>query len=1412
MAHEYVGLLGEEKNMRHSSWLCGSAVVLGVYLSLGLAACSSPTRFNLNGATPGAGDGGGAGTHVDSGNPMIINTGDGGTGNKKPIVCKPKTCAQLGKNCGPVTDGCGGVVDCGACKKGELCGIVEHNICTAPASLCKPLAKAAACSGKQCGYTTDGCGGMIECGSCAKGTACGLNKAFECGAQPVSSTTSCPAKIASCASVGAQCGKIGNGCGGLIDCDAELGGCTNGAICGGTAPEKCGALPSCTPLTAAVACSGKCGFVSDGCAPTNGGTGLIDCSQAYPCASGQMCGAGGVANKCGDPSSGMCQPVAKATACGSAQCGLASDGCTSSYMCGTCGASQICTSGSCVDVCTPIVKATACSGKACGTVSDGCNSSYDCGSCTGTKVCGQKTAFQCDNPPPATCVALTPAAACTGKACGVVFDGCGTAAAHQIDCSTVNGGCAAGTYCGIKTPFTCDAPPAPMCTPAPALKPCASLGWGCGMAIDGCGNIIDCSKEGLVCNAQTETCIGSPATCQTSSGGPGGGCGVCSAIPDCTSKPQTTIVKGRVITPGRTDSDTANQVGVPNAFVYILTNDDETLLPAIPTGIPKDSGGNLLTACDRCDDQDLGPVLASATTNQKGEFTLSGNIPVNKEFVLVVKIGKWRRAQKYTLAAAAGCATTNLASLVTRLPRNRSDGDAVNIPHIAISTGKVDAMECVLYKLGVDAAEFALPGTNGTGAARIHMYRSTDAGGEKMGSGTTAYTDFAPDTDLYRDTARLNGYDMVVFDCEGKAYEDNTYDVNLRNYANRGGRMFASHWSYTWLHDNGTLNYAAATALNTRLDTSANWQSSNANPSSGTGFISVGRPLANATKVMTFANWLVNEGAVTLANGNYTFTITDPRDLAASVNTGSEEWVYRFPGGSAGTCAATSNCGSANNKSACTAMAGCSWSMGVPFGTCSASANCGSHTDSASCTGATGCGWTAAASTVQQYSFNTPFTAPSTAICGRIAYSAFHVSPGSGDFSGNVFPAGCTGNLTAQEKVLLYMLFDLAGCVTTGGTPVPPACTPLDPKTSCTGLCGTLPNGCGGTLDCGACAAGQVCGLNNMCSTPNCTKTSCAAQGATCGSIADGCGGTLTCPQCSAGQVCGLFTPNQCGVTCTKVSMSTACSGKCGSVSDGCGGVYQCAACSGGQVCINNMCSTGSCTPLTKCPQGSNCGQISDGCSGSVDCGVCTLPNVCGAGGHANQCGTPLCTPLDCAALGADCGYIGDGCGGSKDCGACPAGKVCGLAGANKCGGCMPLSCGTAGAQCGQIGDGCGSSVDCGPCPAGQICGSTTPNKCGTGPACKPQSCKDASAQCGLIGDGCGSVVDCGKCAANLVCGIKSPNQCGAPPVCAPQDCKGLGAQCGAIGDGCGGLIDCGACPPGSTCGALKPNQCSGIQ
>ncbi|NTX39793.1 hypothetical protein HUA78_35685 [Myxococcus sp. CA033] len=77
------------------------------------------------------------------------------------------------------------------------------------------------------------------------------------------------------------------------------------------------------------------------------------------------------------------------------------------------------------------------------------------------------------------------------------------------------------------------------------------------------------------------------------------------------------------------------------------------------------------------------------------------------------------------------------------------------------------------------------------------------------------------------------------------------------------------------------------------------------------------------------------------------------------------------------------------------------------------------------------------------------------------------------------------------------------------------SCTP----TSCAAQgrnCGSIPDGCGGTLSCGACGAGQICN-NNVC-VGACAPRTCAQQAVDCGVITDTCGGTLDCGPCGMSQ------------------------------------------------------------------------------------------------------------------------------------------------------------------------------------------------------------------------------------------------------------------------------------------------------
>jgi hypothetical protein len=181
--------------------------------------------------------------------------------------------------------------------------------------------------------------------------------------------------------------------------------------------------------------------------------------------------------------------------------------------------------------------------------------------------------------------------------------------------------------------------------------------------------------------------------------------------------------------------------------------------------------------------------------------------------------------------------------------------------------------------------------------------------------------------------------------------------------------------------------------------------------------------------------------------------------------------------------------------------------------------------------------------------------------------------------------------------------------------------------------CGSLADGCGGTLECGTCAAPATCGGGGTAHECGCTPTTCQAQGKNCGTMPDGCTGTLTCGTCTGTETCG-----------------------------------------GGNPGTPNVCGEGPCTTGTTCAaQQKSCGTISDGCGDTLECGTCTSPAVCGGGGVANVCG---CTPTTCQAQSKNCGDIDNGCGTSLHCGDCTGQETCGGGGvANVCGG-GPTVCG----------------------------------------------------------------------------------------------------------------------------------------
>lgn len=622
--------------------------------------------------------------------------------------------------------------------------------------------------------------------------------------------------------------------------------------------------------------------------------------------------------------------------------------------------------------------------------------------------------------------------------CGPIGDGCG----GTLDCGT----CMAPETCGGGGMlFTCGGGSGSgTCTP----RTCADAGAECGVVADGCGTLTpDCGTcpQGQVCGGggMANKCGGPPCT------------GLCTNVMACTPTTHTKIT-GTITAPGHTNTAVW---GTPDpiygALVYVpngAAGPPSYGVQAFATGV----------SCDSCSSLVTGDPLVGVTTGVDGTFTID-NAPCGTNIPLVIQLGRWRR--QITIPSVACCATTALTNTQTHLPRDHvgETGDLrSDIPLMAFSTGDVDTLHCVLRKIGIADTEF----TNPAGTGRVRFYVDN---GAKINNQTPAAST------LYSSATELDKYDMTLFECVGSQVPKTLADqMRLITYADAGGRVFATHFSYVWL-----TNSDGTPGSNTDpkpFSQTADWLVNQGSFASATGIVDQtlqGDP-ATQTRRKAFASWLSLVGAsttpgqipVNVVRNDFNSVSTLP---ATAAGTPAQQWLY---------------------------------STGQPF------------------TGPL------------HYTFDTPVAYapnnPPTTQCGRVLYSDFHVSDATA--GGATFPTECTnGPMNAQEKTLEFMLFDLASCV---GPPVG-SCTPK----TCADLgynCGQSGDGCadGVVLNCGTCPNGQTCGGGgtSVCGMNTCNPQTCASTGAQCGIIGDGCGNTVDCGPCPMGQTCGGGgVANQCG-------------------------------------------------------------------------------------------------------------------------------------------------------------------------------------------------------------------------------------------------------------------------------------------
>ena len=415
---------------------------------------------------------------------------------------------------------------------------------------------------------------------------------------------------------------------------------------------------------------------------------------------------------------------------------------------------------------------------------------------------------------------------------------------------------------------------------------------------------------------------------------------------DCPadSLPSTTSVSGTVYDP-------AGRVPLYNAVVYVT---EPASLPPLPARVQ----------CESCSAFFPKSATAVALTGADGKFRLT-DMPVGDGISLIIQLGKWRRVVE--LPTIAPCTDTPLDADSTRLPRNSTEGD---LPKIAVTTGGSDALECLLKKIGVDAEEFSSDSGNG----RVNLFSGYRAAKSMISDGTTVA--LKPAEELWASSDHMLDYDMMLMGCEGEGglWKDPVklkdailrpvaMQLEVRKYADLGGRIFGSHWHNRWINSDDTTPDNPYPPMGPPV-------ASFAKSAGGVPDLDVSVD-DSFPKGLAFRDWLVNVHAST-APGK--LDLVEVEHTVDSVNPSlARRWIYRDAGELDGTL--------------------------LP-------------------------------AMVQYFSFTTPV---GQSECGRMVFSDLHVSFGGGDDAATPFPERCDASpdseLSAQEKALEFMIFDLSSCI-----------------------------------------------------------------------------------------------------------------------------------------------------------------------------------------------------------------------------------------------------------------------------------------------------------------------------------------------------------------------------------------------
>ena len=193
---------------RAPEFLCGACLAYAAVVACGRSYSVAPEKESAQAGEPSEGGRASAGGGRDAGG------GKAGSGSGGDSPGQGGADTSTGGEAG-VTDGAAGAMPGGASGEGSGEGVAGE--AGGAGEACQPVATSLACHERSCGTASDGCGGLVECGTCDQASLF-CNDLGHC--QP----------LPECDCDGKECGRLP--CATPVFCGPDDGRCGLGEICG----------------------------------------------------------------------------------------------------------------------------------------------------------------------------------------------------------------------------------------------------------------------------------------------------------------------------------------------------------------------------------------------------------------------------------------------------------------------------------------------------------------------------------------------------------------------------------------------------------------------------------------------------------------------------------------------------------------------------------------------------------------------------------------------------------------------------------------------------------------------------------------------------------------------------------------------------------------------------------------------------------------------------------------------------------------------------------------------------------------------------------------------------------------------------------------------------------------------------